>query len=77
MLHQVSNVRDALLPMYAECDPAALEQILIKSLPLFERHWREALNVVTGSPGDASSSSFVALPDVTEADIAEVLRSFS
>lgn len=72
MCHEVSNIRDKLLPLYEECDPASLEQMLIKSLPLFERHWREACNIISGSSGDVDSRVFTALPDVTESQVLEV-----
>nr|CAB3226765.1 uncharacterized protein C20orf194 homolog [Phallusia mammillata] len=76
MCHEVSNIRSKLLPLYEECDPASLEQMLIKSLPLFERHWREAMNVITGSSGDAETRLYQALPDVTESQVLEPIRSY-
>ncbi|CAK8688708.1 unnamed protein product [Clavelina lepadiformis] len=74
MRFEVSNVRNQLLSIYEQCDPADLEQILIKSLPLFERHWREAISTVSGT-SDFEKAKMADM-EVTAKQVLEPLRSY-
>uniref|UniRef100_H2YKK3 DAAF9 N-terminal domain-containing protein n=1 Tax=Ciona savignyi TaxID=51511 RepID=H2YKK3_CIOSA len=64
MVHEVSDIRDSLLPIYHQLDPASLEQMIVRSLPLFIRHWGECMsNIMLRNNGDSSS---IVDYDVTE-----------
>ena len=69
MQFNVTNIQESLITLYKECDPANLEKILIKSLPLLERHWNETVEFVKGTNNKELQ---VASTELNESEVAEV-----
>ena len=66
----VRSVYDEMLVLYNQCDPANLEETLIRSLPLLERHWQEFIDSVAEK--HPKNKTKQAALDVTEKAVAEV-----
>ena len=67
----MDDISSELHSLYRSYDPSAVQKVVCNALPLFERHWFEAMNVVNGN--STNGSHRVAVTSVKESQVEEVI----